>query len=56
MPSAVVNWNDQDNNNAFHAKQVINCFNGSMSIELAHIDRSEGRIQRSDDHWFAEQQ
>jgi multiple sugar transport system substrate-binding protein len=41
MPSAVVNWNDQDNNNAFHAKQVINCFNGSMSIELAHIDQKE---------------
>jgi multiple sugar transport system substrate-binding protein len=41
VPSAVVNWNDQDNNNAFHAKQVINCFNGSMSIELAQIDQKE---------------
>jgi multiple sugar transport system substrate-binding protein len=37
VPSSAVNWNDQDNNNAFHAKEVINCFNGSMSIELAQI-------------------
>jgi multiple sugar transport system substrate-binding protein len=39
VPSSAVNWNDQDNNNAFHAKEVINCFNGSMSIELAQIDQ-----------------
>ena len=38
VPSSAVNWNDQDNNNAFHAKEVINCFNGSMSIELAQAD------------------
>jgi multiple sugar transport system substrate-binding protein len=37
-PSSAINWNDQDNNNAFHAKEVVNCFNGSMSIELAQID------------------
>lgn len=41
VPSSVINWNDQDNNIAFHAKQVINCFNGSMSIELAQIDNKE---------------
>jgi multiple sugar transport system substrate-binding protein len=41
VPSSVINWNDQDNNNAFHAKQVISCFNGSMSIELAQIDQKE---------------
>jgi len=41
VPSSVINWNDQDNNNAFHAKQVINCFNGSMSIELAQIDQKQ---------------
>jgi len=37
-PTSAINWNDQDNNNAFHAKEVVNCFNGSMSIELAQID------------------
>jgi multiple sugar transport system substrate-binding protein len=41
VPTSAINWNDQDNNNAFHAKQVINCFNGSMSIELAQIDQKE---------------
>lgn len=41
VPSSVVNWNDQDNNNAFHAKSIINDFNGSMSIELAQIDQKE---------------
>lgn len=38
VPPSAVNWNDQDNNNAFHAKQIVNDFNGSMSIELAQID------------------
>jgi multiple sugar transport system substrate-binding protein len=37
VPTSAINWNDQDNNNAFHAKEVVNCFNGSMSIELAQI-------------------
>ena len=41
VPPGVVNWNDQDNNNSFHAKQIINDFNGSMSIELAVIDNKE---------------
>jgi multiple sugar transport system substrate-binding protein len=41
VPPEVVNWNDQDNNNAFHAKSVILCFNGSLSIELAQIDQKE---------------
>jgi multiple sugar transport system substrate-binding protein len=41
VPSSAVNWNDQDNNNSFHAKEVINCFNGSMSIELAQVDQKE---------------
>jgi multiple sugar transport system substrate-binding protein len=36
-----VNWNDQDNNNAFHAKEIVLCFNGSLSIELAQIDNKE---------------
>ena len=41
VPPSAVNWNDADNNNAFHAKQVIADFNGSMSMELALIDRKE---------------
>jgi multiple sugar transport system substrate-binding protein len=38
VPPSAVNWNDQDNNNAFHSKLIVNDFNGSMSIELAQID------------------
>ena len=41
VPPGCVNWNDADNNNSFHAKQIINDFNGSMSIELAVIDNKE---------------
>ena len=41
VPASAVNWNDADNNNAFHAKQVIADFNGSMSMELALIDKKE---------------
>jgi multiple sugar transport system substrate-binding protein len=37
-PPSAVNWNDQDNNNSFHAKEIVLCFNGSLSIELAQID------------------
>jgi multiple sugar transport system substrate-binding protein len=39
VPPGAVNWNDQDNNNSFHAKEVVLCFNGSLSIELAQIDQ-----------------
>ena len=41
MPPGVVNWNDQDNNNSFHSKEIVLCFNGSLSIELAQIDKKE---------------
>jgi multiple sugar transport system substrate-binding protein len=41
VPPGVVNWNDQDNNNSFHSKEIILCFNGSLSLELALIDKKE---------------
>lgn len=41
VPSGVVNWNDQDNNNSFHAKEIVLCFNGSLSLELALIDKKD---------------
>jgi multiple sugar transport system substrate-binding protein len=37
VPKSAINWNDADNNNAFHAKQLIADFNGSLSMELARI-------------------
>jgi len=37
VPKSALNWNDADNNNAFHAKQLVADFNGSLSMELARI-------------------
>jgi len=41
VPKSVVNWNDADNNNAFHSKLIIADYNGSMSMELARIGNKE---------------
>ncbi len=35
VPPGVVNWNDADDNNAFHAKQVVIDFDGTLSTEVA---------------------
>jgi multiple sugar transport system substrate-binding protein len=40
-PPAALNWNDADDNNAFHAKQVVIDFDGTLSTELALIHRKE---------------
>lgn len=41
VPHGALNWNDADNNNAFHAKQLVADFNGSLSMELARISNKE---------------
>jgi multiple sugar transport system substrate-binding protein len=35
LPPGVVNWNDNDDNNAFHAKLVAMDFDGTISTEVA---------------------
>jgi multiple sugar transport system substrate-binding protein len=35
IPRSSVNWNDQDDNNAFHSKLCVMDFDGSLSTELA---------------------
>lgn len=35
VPPGAVSWNDADDNNAFHAKQMIMDFDGTISTELA---------------------
>ncbi len=35
MPSAVLNWNDADDNNAFHSKLIVMDFDGTISTEVA---------------------
>jgi multiple sugar transport system substrate-binding protein len=37
IPPGSVNWNDADDNNAFHAKLAIMDFDGTLSTELAMI-------------------
>ena len=35
MPSAAQNWNDNDDNNAFHSKLLVMDFDGTISTEVA---------------------
>src|SRR6516225_6780373 len=35
LPPGVLNWNDNDDNNAFHAKLVVMDFDGTISTEVA---------------------
>ena len=37
VPPGAVNWNDADDNNAFHAKQIVMDFDGTISTEVAVI-------------------
>jgi multiple sugar transport system substrate-binding protein len=41
VPPGCVNWNDADDNNAFHAKQMVMDFDGTISTEVAVYDKKE---------------
>jgi multiple sugar transport system substrate-binding protein len=41
VPPGVVNWNDADDNNAFHAKLIVMDVDGSISTELALYHKKE---------------
>lgn len=41
VPPVVLNWNDADDNNAFHAKLVTMDFDGSLSTEVALYHNKE---------------
>jgi multiple sugar transport system substrate-binding protein len=41
VPHSVVNWNDADDNNAFHSKLCVTDFDGSLSTELALIHNKQ---------------
>jgi len=41
VPSAAINWNDSDNNNAFHSKQIVMDIDGTISTEVAIIDNKQ---------------
>jgi len=41
VPPGAVSWNDADDNNAFHAKQILMDLDGTISTELAMIHNKE---------------
>jgi ABC-type glycerol-3-phosphate transport system substrate-binding protein len=41
VPPVVLNWNDADDNNAFHAKLMVMDFDGSLSTEVAVYHNKE---------------
>ena len=41
VPSGALNWNDADDNNAFHSKQIIMDLDGTISTEVAIIKNKE---------------
>jgi multiple sugar transport system substrate-binding protein len=47
VPPSAINWNDADDNNAFHAKQIVMDLDGTISTEVAVL--SQGKKQEYDD-------
>jgi hypothetical protein len=47
VPPGVVNWNDADDNNAFHAKLIVMDFDGSLSTEVALYKKLSIRRRRN---------
>jgi multiple sugar transport system substrate-binding protein len=41
VPSNAINWNDSDNNNAFHSKLIVMDIDGTISTEVAIIDNQQ---------------
>ena len=41
VPPGAINWNDADDNNAFHAKQIVMDLDGTISTEVAVIHNEE---------------
>src|SRR5215470_13998727 len=41
VPPSAINWNDADDNNAFHAKQIVMDLDGSISTEVALFHKKE---------------
>jgi multiple sugar transport system substrate-binding protein len=41
VPPGAINWNDADDNNAFHGKQIVMDLDGTISTEVAIIHKEE---------------
>src|SRR6201997_4996665 len=47
VPPGAINWNDADDNNAFHAKTIVMDLDGTISTEVAVL--SQGKKEEYDD-------
>jgi ABC-type glycerol-3-phosphate transport system substrate-binding protein len=43
IPPSSINWNDADDNNAFHSQLAVMDFDGTLSTELAMLQTPEGK-------------
>jgi multiple sugar transport system substrate-binding protein len=41
VPPSAINWNDADDNNAFHSKTIVMDLDGSISTEVAIVSKKE---------------
>src|SRR5215813_387390 len=41
VPPGAINWNDADDNNAFHAKQIVMDLDGTISTEVAVLSQQQ---------------
>jgi len=41
VPPGAINWNDADDNNAFHAKQIVMDLDGTISTEVAIFNKKQ---------------
>src|SRR5947209_4555001 len=41
VPPSAINWNDSDDNNAFHAKTIVMDLDGTISTEVAIFDKKQ---------------
>ena len=51
VPPGAINWNDADDNNAFHAKQIVMDLDGTISTEVAVLSKARSRITTTSSRW-----
>src|SRR5437764_1753614 len=45
IPPSSINWNDADDNNAFHSKLCVMDFDGTLSTELAMLRKQKEELK-----------
>jgi ABC-type glycerol-3-phosphate transport system substrate-binding protein len=55
VPPGAINWNDADDNNAFHAKPIVMDLDGTISTEVAVLSQGKKEmpsVVKSDPFWL----